>query len=61
MEILLIIIGAIIGGAIIWNITRKHSGEIMIEKVAFEKRAVAFIDVLGFKSVVNKAESDQKD
>jgi hypothetical protein len=32
----------------------------MIEKMAFEKRAVAFIDVLGFKSVVNKAETDQK-
>ena len=32
----------------------------MIEKVAFEERAVAFIDVLGFKSVVNKAESDKK-
>ena len=32
----------------------------MNKNIAFEERAVAFIDVLGFKSVVDKAESDQE-
>lgn len=60
MEIIIIIIVAVVVGGIIWNINHNNSGEKMIENVSFEKRAVAFIDVLGFKSVVNKAESDQK-
>lgn len=60
MELLFVFIGAIIGGIIIWIIVHKHSGEIMFENVAFENRAVAFIDVLGFKSVVDRAESDQE-
>ena len=60
METLLVFIGVIIGGIIIWSITHNYSGEMMIENVVFEKRAVAFIDVLGFKSVVDKANSDQE-
>ncbi|MDH5228865.1 MAG: hypothetical protein OEY38_02210 [Gammaproteobacteria bacterium] len=58
--ILIYFIGAIVFAAILWAVYQKYFGGTMNNKVEFEIRAVAFIDVLGFKSVVAEAESEQK-
>ena len=56
---LLIMAGVVTGGAVAWHFCRRQSRDMMEGDIKFEKRAVAFIDVLGFKSVVDSANSEQ--